>query len=317
MQDDAQPVGFIGLGRMGASIADNLLAAGKRVLVFDLNPAARAALVGKGAEEASSLADLAGRAGAIFTCLPGPTEFEAVVTGEGGLLPHLRPATLLIDMTTNSRTAILAAQAALAARGCHLVDAPMSGGAEGAKSRELVVWVGGEAANYTRALPLLEAVARYPMHVGPIGSGVTTKLAHNLLGMSLQRLQAEVFSVAVKAGLDPLAFWKALRYGSAGRQSPLFLLTRTFLVNEFDDASFALALAHKDVGLGLEMARELGVPTPMVEHTFEDLDAAMREGLGKKDATVFLLQQLGRAGVTIGADRDEVARAVDEARRAF
>lgn len=310
-------VGFIGLGRMGGNIAANLLAAGTDLVVCDLSAAARKPLVEAGAAEAATLADLAAKADVIFTCLPGPKEFEAVVLGPEGLLSHLRKGTVLLDLSTNSRETILKAHEALAAHGCHLLDAPISGGPAGARTRELVIWVGGARAHYDAVLPLLEAAAKYPMHVGPTGAGAVTKLAHNMLGMTLMRAQAEAFALAVKGGLEPLAFWKALRFGSVGRQSVLFMLHQQFLINDYEDPVFALSLAHKDVGLAIDMARQLGVPTALADDTYADLDAAVKQGLAGKDTRVFLKQQLDRAGVEIEVDRKLVAEAVEEARRQF
>lgn len=312
----APVVGFIGLGRMGRHIAGNLLAAGNRVVVHDISPAARQALAERGGEAVATIAELTGRADVIFTCLPTPAIFDEVVSGPEGIVPNLRAeGVVVIDMSTNARSTILKVHAALAARRCHLLDAPMSGGTAGAENRELVVWAGGERSVYDAVLPLIRQVANYPMYVGAIGNGTTTKLAHNMTSFMFQRALAESFSLAVKAGLAPLDFWKALRYGMAGRQSPIHMLPDQFLVNDYEDAGFALALAHKDLGLALAMAEDLGVPVRQARGTYEDMDAAVAEGLGGKESRVFLRQQLARAGVEIEADRAQVAEMVAQARR--
>lgn len=149
-----------------------------------------------------------------------------------------------------------------------------------------------------------------PRHVGPIGAGTVTKLAHNMLGYTIMEAQAEAFSLAVKAGLDPLDFWEALRLGMVGRQSPLMMLVAQFLPADYDNPAFAQRLALKDVRLASEMAEELGVPTRLSALAREDMEAAVERGQGDEDSRSFLKLQLERAGVEIRVPRERIAAAV-------
>jgi 3-hydroxyisobutyrate dehydrogenase len=300
-------VGFIGLGRMGQGMARNLLKAGVPLLVYDANPAAAAAI---GAEVADTVSALTKEAGVIFTSLPGPIEIEAVVLGTGGVLEDIRSDSTLFDLSTSSLSLARRLDTAFRQKGGWFLDAPISGGPAGAASGDLAIWVGGERAVYDRHLPLLKAMADKPRHVGPIGAGTVTKLAHNVLGYMIMQSLAEVFSVAVKADVDPVELWEALWLGVVGKSSPLDMLVKQFLPGKYEPAAFALRLAHKDVTLATALGRELGVPMQMANLTFAEMSEAVGRGWGEHDSRSFLKLQLERAGVEIAADPDRLARAI-------
>lgn len=136
-----------------------------------------------------------------------------------------------------------------------------------------------------------------------------TKLAHNLLGYTIMEAQAEAFSLAVKAGLDPLDFWEALRLGMVGRQSPLFMLTEQFLPGVYDRPAFLQRLALKDVRLAMALADELGVRMRLSQATRDDMEAAVADGRGEADSRAFLQVQLARAGVSIAVEPERIAEA--------
>lgn len=307
-------VGFIGLGRMGSGMAANLLARGTDLIVFDPVPEATERLVSRGATPAANVAELAAAADVVFTSLPGPAQVEEVVFGEGAIRDNLRPGGTLFDLSTNSRALVGRIHQALRDKGCDMMDAPVSGGPAGAASGQLVLWIGGERAVFDRHAELLNRFS-IPHYVGGTGSGTVTKLAHNTLGYTLMAAQAEAFSLAVKAGLDPIDFWEALRLGMVGRQPPVFMLTQQFLPGEFDNAAFAQKLALKDVRLGLEMAAELGVPMRLSEAAREDMEAVVARGEGEGDSRSFLKLQLERAGVEIRVPKERVAAAVERSNR--
>lgn len=304
-------VGFIGLGRMGSGMAANLAKAGIDLTVFDASPAVTAALAAQGATAAGSVAELAVRADVIFTSLPGPTEVEQVVLH--GIAPAMRPGTVLFDLSSSAHTLALRIAENFRAKGCEMLDAPVSGGPAGARSGDLVLWIGGDQATFERHKPLLQTFCK-PHRVGPVGSGTVTKLAHNMLGYTIMAAQAEAFTLAVKAGMDPLDFWEALRLGIVGKQSPLFMLTEQFLPGEFGEAAFAQKLALKDVRLATEMARELDVPLRLARAMGEDMEAVVARGEGDGDSRSFLQLQVERAGVAIKVPRDRVKAAVARAR---
>ena len=151
------------------------------------------------------------------------------------------------------------------------------------------VWVGGDRAIFDRHLATLQAIGKAIRHVGPIGSGTVTKLMHNVLGYTIMLAEAEVFSVAVKAGLDPLELWEALRLGFVGKRSPLDMLTSQFLPGTYDKPAFALKLGTKDATLATELARDLGVAMRLSTLTQAEMSAC-------GDAFILELSRLAHSG---------------------
>src|SRR5438445_1494108 len=137
-----------------------------------------------------------------------------------------------------------------------MLDAPVSGGPRGAETRRLALWVGGDETVFKRYKPVLDAIGDQPYYVGPIGAGSIAKLVHNCAGYVIQTALAEVFTLGVKAGVDPLALWKAVRQGAVGRRRTFEGLVDQFLPGRFEPAAFALRLAHKDVTLAPSLGRE-------------------------------------------------------------
>lgn len=303
-------VGFIGLGRMGRGMALNLVKAGKEPLVFDASAEAASPLVDAGATAAGSIGELARAADVIFTSLPGPAQVNEVVLGIDGILDNIAAGKTLFDLSTNSVAVVRALGAKFAERGAHFLDAPVSGGPAGAASGDLVLWVGGDKETFEAHLDLLRVIGKSAMHVGPIGAGTVTKLAHNVLGYTIMLAQSEIFSLAAKADVDPLDLWSALRFGMAGKGSPLDMLTKQFLPGSYDTPAFALKLALKDVTLATELGRELGVPLRLCGLTHAEMSEAVAKGMGDKDSRAFLRLQLERAGVRIAVDPDRLQQAI-------
>src|SRR4029450_10073790 len=140
----------------------------------------------------------------IFTSLPGPPEVEAVALGPDGLISGMQRGTAYFDLSTNSPGVVRRLHAAFAEKGLHLLDAPVSGGPRGAKTRKLALWVGGDRAQFDKWKPVLDAIGDQAYYVGPIGAGSVAKLVHNCAGYAIQTALAEVFTMGVKAGVDPL-----------------------------------------------------------------------------------------------------------------
>jgi 3-hydroxyisobutyrate dehydrogenase len=303
-------VGFIGLGRMGRGMARSLLRSGVTLIVFDLDRSAMTALAADGAEVAKSVAELAGRCDLVFTSLPGPQQVEDVLVGADGALPAMRTGTVVFDLSTNAMSTVRRLHAAFAEKGMQFLDSPVSGGPAGAASGDLVLWVGGDKPTYDRHEALLKTVGKLTCHVGPIGAGTVTKLAHNTLGYTIMLAEAEVFSIAVKAGIDPLDLWEALRLGLVGKRSPLHMLTNQFLPGTYDTPALALKLALKDVTLTTDLARDLGVPARLAGLTHAEMTEAVAQGMGDKDSRAYLQLQLKRAGVTIAVEPERVRQAV-------
>jgi len=313
-RETGMTIGFVGLGRMGRGMAHNLLRAGEDLLVHDMSPEAVDALVADGARGAQDLAQLGRECRVVFTSLPGPVQLEAVTLSSGGILENARPGLVLFDMSTSSLSLARRIHDEFAAAGATMLDAPVSGGPAGAAAGELVLWVGGDKAAFDAHLDLLTLVGDRPRYVGAIGSGTITKLAHNMLGYMIMQALAETFSVAVKAGMDPLDLWTGIRLGLVGKGSPLDMLVNQFLPGTYEPPAFALQLAHKDASLATSMAHELGVPTPMADLTLADMTEAIAQGMGGQDSRAFLKLQLERAGVEIAVDPEELRLAVQAVR---
>ena len=286
-------IGFIGLGLMGRPIAANLLKAGYSLRVYDLRGDAARSLIESGAEWSD---DAARDVEVVFTSLPGPPEVEAI---SRSILKSAKPGTVWLDLSTNSPAVVRKLHALCAAKGVQMLDAPVSGGPTGAQSGRLALWVGGDRATFERCLPVLKAIGDEPFYVGPIGAGSVAKLVHNASSFMVQAALAESFTLGVKAGVEPLALYRALRQGATGRARTFDRLAEKFLPGSYDPAGFALRLAHKDVALALQLARECGVPMRAGEHALAELAEAMARGWGERDCRVAMVLQEERAGVSV------------------
>ena len=305
-------VGFIGLGTMGGGIAMNAIKGGHALIVSDLGRNIAAAHLQAGASWASTPREVAERSDVIFTSLPGPREVRSVVLGKDGLIEGFREGHIYLDLSTNSPTVMRDIHTQLLERGVQTLDAPVSGGPDGARSGKLAIWVGGDEAAYARALPVLQSVADAPMYVGPIGAGSIAKLVHNLSGYMLQTALAEAFTMGVKAGLAPEALWRAVRQGAVGRRRTFDTMMRQFLPGRFDPPDFALELARKDVGLALEVGREYDVPMRLGHLTLQDLTEAMNRGWARRDSRSAMTLQEERAGVQVRIDQARIDAILDE-----
>ncbi len=299
-------VGFIGLGTMGAGMAANLPRAGHRLVVHDRRRAATEPHLAAGAVWADTPRQVAEAAELVFTSLPGPPEVEAVALGADGLLAGMRRGGAYFDLSTNSPTVVRRLHRQFAERGVHLLDAPVSGGPRGAKSGKLAIWVGGAQPVFEKYKPVLDAIGDQARYAGPIGAGSIAKLVHNCAGYAIQCALAEVFTLGVKGGLDPLALFEAVRQGAVGRRRTFDGLVDQFLPGEYDPPSFALRLAQKDVALATALGRELGVPMRLANLALEEMTEAMNRGWAERGSRVAMLLQQERAGVTVKVPKDRI-----------
>jgi 3-hydroxyisobutyrate dehydrogenase-like beta-hydroxyacid dehydrogenase len=304
-------VGFIGLGIMGASMASNVQKAGHALVVHDLRAEAAKPHLDAGARWAASPREVAEASEVVLTSLPGPPEVEAVALGERGLLAAMRPGAVYADLSTNSPTVMRRIHAAFAARGIPVLDAPVSGGPRGARTRKLAIWVGGDAAVLARVKPVLDAMGDQVIRVGAIGAGSVAKLVHNMTTYAVQTALAEVFTLGVKAGVEPVELWQAVRYGASGRQRTFDRLADGFLRGTYDPPNFALRLAHKDVTLAVGLGREHKVPMRLANMVLEEMTEALNRGWGDRDSRSPMLLQEERAGVQVRAAAEAI-RAVLE-----
>jgi 3-hydroxyisobutyrate dehydrogenase-like beta-hydroxyacid dehydrogenase len=304
-------VGFIGLGTMGASMASNLQAAGHELSVNDVRREAAAPHLRAGAIWKDTPRQVAAAAEVVFTSLPGPAEVESVALGPGGLVHGMQAGAAYFDLSTNSPALVRRVYAAFKDKGFHMLDSPVSGGPKGAKSRKLALWVGGDREVYDRFKPVLDAIGDQPYYVGPIGAGSVAKLVHNCAGYAIQTALAEVFTMGVKAGVEPLALWKAVRQGAGGRRRTFDGLVDQFLPGTFDPPAFTLRLAHKDVSLATALAREVGVPMRLANITLEEMTEALNRGWAQRDSRVAMLLQEERAGVQIAVPPSSIKEVLE------
>ena len=183
----------------------------------------------------------------------------------------------------------------------------VSGGPRGAESRKLALWIGGDEDVFRKFKPVIDAIGDQPYYVGPIGAGSIAKLVHNCAGYMIQTALAEVFTMGVKAGVDPLA----VRQGARGRARTFDPLGDNFLQGKFDPPAFALRLAHKDVSLAVALGRENKVPMRMANMTLEEMTEALNRGWGERDSRVAMLLQEERAGVDIKVPAAAIKEVLD------
>jgi 3-hydroxyisobutyrate dehydrogenase len=302
-------VGFVGLGTMGARMAANIQAAGYRLVVHDLAKQIAAPLLAKGAVWADTPRTLASQADVLFTSLPEPADVEAVALGADGLLAGVKPGAAYFDLSTNSPMVVTKLAAAFAGKGAHMCDAPVSGGPAGAASRRLAIWVGGDERVFAQFKPVLDAMGDQARYIGPIGTATVAKLVHNMSGYAIVCALAETFTLGVKAGVEPLALWEAVRQGATGRRFTFDGLLDQFLPGTYDPPAFALRLAHKDVSLANALGRELGVPMRICNLTLAEMTEALNRGWAGRDSRSVMLLQQERAGVEIAVEPQRVRQA--------
>ncbi|PKB65317.1 MAG: 3-hydroxyisobutyrate dehydrogenase [SAR202 cluster bacterium Io17-Chloro-G2] len=304
-------VGFIGLGTMGGSMAYNALQGGNELTVHDIRRESATRHLEAGAAWADTPREVAEASEIVFTSLPGPTEVEAVALGEDGLFQGLTEGKVYLDLSTSTPGLIRRISEEAAVRGIHVLDAPVSGGPGGAESGRLAVWVGGDKEVFDRCKPVLDAIGDAAYYVGPVGAGSVAKLVHNCAGYVVQCALAEVFTMGVKAGVEPLALWQAVRKGAGGRRGMFEGLAEHLLPGKFDPPDFALRLARKDVDLAVGVGREFDVPMRLANLALQELTEAMNRGWGGRDSRVAMLLQEERAGVEVRVDEEALRQAVE------
>ncbi len=304
-----ETIGFIGLGNMGGGMSLNIQKAGYPLVVNDLREEAALPLLEGGARLANTPAEVAELSDIVFTSLPGPKEVEAVAMGDSGVLEGIRPGSVYVDLSSSRPTLIREIEPIFRRKGAHVLDAPVSGGKTGAYSGNLAVMVGGDPEVYQRIKPVLDSFGDKVFYAGEIGAGSICKLVHNMVGHSVRQAIAEGLTLGVKAGVEPEALWEGMRRGSLGRMRILHEgLVRTMFRGEFEPASFALELAHKDISLATELAREYSVPMPMATLAEQVAMQAINRGWKDRDSSVTVLLQEEQAGVEVRAPHIDPAR---------
>lgn len=295
----ATRVGFIGLGIMGQGMAKNLLGAGFELGVFNRTASKTDALVAAGARRAETPAALAAAVEAVVVCVSDTPDVEAVVFGPEGAARGMKPGSLLIDCSTISPSATREFSARLAERGVEMLDAPVSGGSEGAAKGTLSIMVGGSEAAFERARPILSAMGKTLTHVGPSGAGQTVKLVNQILVVGGMLAMAEALVFAQAGGLDLEKTLAAVSGGAAGSWT---LSNRGPQVIRRDfRPGFTVDLQEKDLRLVLEAADRMNVPLLGCSTAFHYYRAVQKRD-GGKDGNHALIKALEYlSGIEVGS----------------
>ncbi|MBE9077159.1 NAD(P)-dependent oxidoreductase [Romeria aff. gracilis LEGE 07310] len=276
-------VAFLGLGTMGAPMALNLITAGHRVTGYNRTREKVAPLTAAGAKAATSPAEAAASAEIIVVCVSDSSDVEQVVLGDHGVATGARPGALVIDMSTISPSVTREIAQKLAETGVRMIDAPVSGGSEGAKNGTLSIMVGGAAEDVAYARPVLQAMGQTITHIGPIGAGQTAKAINQIIVAGTYWSVAEGMALGLKAGLDMKRVVQAVGSGAAGSWG----LTHRAgnMIDQDYPLGFRVRLHHKDLAIALETARELGQPLPLAAQVEQVETGLIAKGFGDEDVS--------------------------------
>ncbi|WP_398498625.1 NAD(P)-dependent oxidoreductase [Variovorax sp.] len=290
-------VGFIGLGVMGAPMAGHLARAGHAVSVYDLAPGAAQRLSESqpGITARASLREVAAHSDLIVTMLPNGRVVREVVFADDGLLAGWARGGLLLDTSSAEPWITRETAARLAEHGIAMVDAPVSGAAWGAQAAELVFMVGGAPDDVARARPLLDAMGRAVFHLGALGAGHTMKCLNNLITAVTLTATAEGLAIGTRAGLDPAVMTDVLNEATGGSWITRTHIHQRVISRSFDDP-FKLELMLKDMGIAVDLARELGMPAPISEEgrrLWQRADAARGPGVSVSELVRWVETEAG------------------------
>ena len=261
-------IGFIGLGVMGNPMAQNLQRSGLHQLsVYDIDAARCETLSALGARPATDVADAVRDADVVMTSLPGPKQIEAVALGDHGLIAHMQPAAVWIDLSTNNLAVAEKIRAAAKVRTIDILDAPVSGGDEGARAGNLTILVGGAQSVFERYRSLFEIIGERVTLLGAHGAGYSAKIAQVVLCYLHSLALSEALMLGVKGGVEPQQMLEIIQ-NSTGSSYVANRYGPPILDGDYDP-SFTVGLAHKDMKLAAEMAASLGIRLPMCELTTE------------------------------------------------
>ena len=277
------PVTFLGLGTMGGAMAANLARAGFPVTAWNRSPGRAPDLVESGITMAATPAIAAAAASIVVICVSDTPDVEAVLFGPDGVVEGARPGTLVIDCSTIAPSGSWGFAARLAERGLSMIDAPVSGGSEGARNATLTIFVGGDAVDVERARPVLAAMGRSITHVGPIGAGQAVKAVNQVILAGAYLGVAEGIVLAIKAGLDVEQIVSALG-GGAAQSWVLENRSGRMLDNDYP-LGFKVSLHRKDLGIALDLAAQLGAVLPVSALAAQLETGLIAQGHGDDDVS--------------------------------
>ena len=279
-----QKIGFVGVGTMGAPMARNLLKGGFEVRAFDVEPAALARIASEGATAAASPADAARGAECVVTMLPNGEHVEAALLGPKGIADAMRRDALYIDMSTIAPAVTDRLARLMAGRGIEMVDAPVGRQVQHAIEGKLLIMVGGSEAAVERAMPVFDKLGDTIVHCGPAGSGSRMKVVNNFMSITLNVTTAEALTLAEASGLD-VELARKVMLGTVAGQGHMATTYPAKVLKGDLSPGFMIDLAHKDLGLALDLAMSLGVAAPTGQAAREAYAQAREQGRGQQDWT--------------------------------
>ena len=294
-----QRLGFVGLGNIGGALCANLLADGYELVVCDVDPARVEPLTAVGAADGGSPHAVAAQAELTFLSLPSPSVMESVTrqwlegADTGGKV--------LVDLSTNAPATVQRMGAVVSDAGSSLVEAPLTGGAVGARNRQLVFILGGDDKTVAQVTPLLLGLGRAVFHLGALGSGNIGKLVNSLVALATQWVALEGMALAAKNDVDLRTLVEMIR--TSGAASSYLDRRVEQIVERGRPPEFTLELAAKDAGLMVEAGREAGAPMPVASALLQVLSFAVAQGLGGRDISdlVEVAERAAATGLRLGA----------------
>lgn len=291
-------VGFIGLGRMGLPMSQQLVRAGHDVTVYNRTRAKETSVLQLGARAAESPVDVSRNADIVLACLPSLEATRQVFLGAQGLATNARPGMVLVDHSTIAPALAREIAVAASVQDAAFLDAPVSGGPAGAESAQLTIMVGGDAEAFERVRPLFEILGRNVRHVGGVGAGSVAKLVNQLLTFVNANAAAEAMCLAASAGANPGDLLPILKT-AWGQSAMVERAIEKYASRDFD-AGAPLRLFEKDLGLIRDMAAEAGLSLPLVEAAESRLREAIAMGLKEEDLVAVLRPYERDSGIVVG-----------------
>ncbi|MFH1980221.1 MAG: NAD(P)-dependent oxidoreductase [Pseudomonadota bacterium] len=288
-------VAFIGMGTMGAPMAMNLLKAGFFVTVHNRTREREIPVAAAGAARAATPRAAAKGAQVIITCVSDTPDVETILLGENGVIDGAASGAIVVDMSTISPSATRRMAASLAENGVRMIDAPVSGGSEGAQKGTLSIMIGGDAEDVSAAMPVLAAMGKTISHVGPIGSGQVTKAINQIVVAGTYWSVAEGVALGLKAGLDMEKVVTAVGSGAAGSWA-MNNRSANMIANHYP-LGFRVRLHHKDLKIALEVARELGVTLPVAAFVDQVETGLVARGFGDEDISAIARSVREQSGI--------------------
>ena len=297
-------IGFVGLGLMGLPMARHLAAAGHRLFIASASREPLDALAAVGASVCESPAEIAPQVDVFFSCRVTPQQSRDTFLGKSGVIATGRPGLLCIDLATTEPETATAIGSALDAKGIGFLDAPVSGGPDGAQARTLSIIVGGSPDSVARAEPMFALIGKKTFHMGPVGAGVATKLCNNMITITTHVLLAEAMVFGVKAGIDAEQLYEVLRLSSAYSRTLERVVPKHFLKRDFEAAATVTTIM-KDLDCAIATGRRLGVRLLLPNVALQCYIDAAGRGHAQDDIASVILPMEEIAGVRVGSTQQK------------